>query len=77
MTPTIIIEIQNGSLEALYSNTDVNFYVIDRDNESSGGPTVSGPFTPTLVQADLRKTFPDDLRITGALQEASPPVPYF
>jgi len=75
--PTIIIEIRGGNLAALYSNADITFYLIDRDNEEKGDQTISGPFSPTLEKADLSKVFPDEPAIANRLTDKGTPVAYF
>lgn len=75
--PTIIIEIRGGNLEVLYSNTDVSFFLINRDNADAGGPLITGPFEPTLVKEDLGKVFPDDPEISPELLTQPPLTPYF
>jgi len=77
MAPTIIIEIQGGNLEAVYSNTDLTVFVVDRDNAQAGDKTVIGPFTPTLVTPDLTRALPNDPEITPALLATAPSTPYF
>jgi hypothetical protein len=74
--PTIIIEIQNGKLDSVYSNADVRFILIDRDN-ATGQPTVTGPFSPTLVMTDLKKACPDDPGVMAALLAPPADTPYF
>ena len=74
--PTIIIEIQNGKLESVYSNTDIRLFLIDRDNQEAGGPPVAGPYGPTLVQEDLAKAV-NDPAVTPALLAQPPGPPYF
>lgn len=74
--PTIIIEIQNGTLESVYSNADISFFLIDRDNEEAGGPPITGPFGPTLVREDLTKAL-NEPGITPALLAQPPGPPYF
>jgi hypothetical protein len=74
---TIIIEIQNGKLDSVYSNADIRFVLIDRDNAGTGQPTVTGPFSPTLVKADLSKACPDDPGVMAALLARPADTPYF
>ena len=75
--PTIIIEIQSGKLDAVYSNADIRFVLIDRDNAGTGQPTVTGPFIPTLVTTDLNKACPDDPGVMAALLARPADTPYF
>jgi len=75
--PTIIIEIQNGKFDAVYSDADIHFILIDRDNAGSGRPTVNGPFSPTLVKADLSKVCSDDPGVMAALLAKPADTPYF
>lgn len=75
--PTIIIEIQGGKLDAVYSNADIRFVLIDRDNAGTGQPTITGPFTSTLVMTDLSKAYLDDPGVTAALRTRPTEVPYF
>lgn len=78
MAPTIVIEISNGNLEAVYSNNDaLRLFVIDRDSAASGTPNIAGPFSPTLVQEDLIKALPDDVKVTPELLTREPTDPYF
>ena len=50
-TPIVIIETRDGQLEALYSDTDIRFIIVDRDDEDE--PTATGPFSPTLEKQNL------------------------
>jgi hypothetical protein len=75
--PTLIIEIQNGKLDSVYSNADLRFILIDRDNAGSGQPTVIGPFSPTLITTDLNKAFPDDPGVLAALLARPTDTSYF
>ena len=76
MQPTIIIEIQNGKLESVYSNTNINLFLVDRDLQEAGGPPITGPFVPTLVQDDLVKAV-NDPAVNAALLAQPPGPPYF
>jgi hypothetical protein len=75
--PIIILEIQGGNLDAVYSNADIRFILIDRDNAGTGQPTVTGPFSPTLVKADLAKVCHDDPGVMAALHDRPANTPYF
>jgi hypothetical protein len=75
--PIIIAEILGGALHGLYSNTECSIFIIDRDKTESGGPLITGPFSPTLDVPDLSKAFPDDPEITPELLGQPPQSPYF
>jgi hypothetical protein len=78
MAPTIVIEISNGNLEAVYSNNHfVRLFVIDRDKTPSGASNIAGPFSPTLVREDLIKALPEDIKVTPELLMREPTDPYF
>jgi hypothetical protein len=73
-TPIVIIETRSGQLEALYSNTDIRFIIVDRDDQDK--PTSTGPFSPTLVKQDLDQ-IAQDLCIPSGLLSAQANTPYF
>ena len=73
-TAIVIIETRYGQLEGLYSNTDIRFIIVDRDDQDK--PTVTGPFNPTLEKQDLEK-FAQELRIPSSLLSAQANTPYF
>lgn len=73
-TPIVIVETRAGQLEALYSNTDIRFIVVDRDDQDKA--TASGPFSPTEEKRDLDK-FAKELCIPSGLIAAQPNSPYF
>jgi hypothetical protein len=73
-TPIIIIQTRSGQLEALYSNTEIRFIVVDRDDQDK--TTATGPFSPTLEKQDLQR-FAQELCIPSSLLSAQPNSPYF
>jgi hypothetical protein len=73
-TPIVIIETRAGQLEALYSNTDIRFIVVDRDDQ--GKPLAAGPFCPTLEKQDLDQ-IARELCIPTGLLSAQANTPYF
>ena len=75
--PTIIIEIRGGLLDAVYSDTDTSIFVINRDNAEAGGPVITGPFSPTVIKADLSKAFLNEPEIKEQLLSQQPVTPYF
>jgi hypothetical protein len=74
---TVIIEISGGNLYSVYSDSDISFFLIDRDNQAAGGPNITGPFSPTLVKEDLSRAIPDTPDISQELLKAAPLCPYF
>ena len=73
-TPIVIIETRGGQLEALYSNTDIRFIVVDRDDDDK--PTVTGPFCPTLEIQKLDQMV-QQFCIPAGLLTAQANSPYF
>jgi hypothetical protein len=73
-SPIVIIETRCGQFEALYSNTEIRFIVVDRDDQDKA--TATGPFCPTLEKQDLRQ-FAQELCIPSNLLSAQPNSPYF
>ncbi len=72
--PIVIIETRSGQLEAFYSNADIRFIIVDRDDQ--GNPTATGPFSPTLEKQDLQQ-FAQELCVPADLLTAQPNSPYF
>lgn len=52
--PIIIIELSEGKFEALHSNAELSFILVNR-KEVEGDITIAGPYTPTVETADLSK----------------------
>jgi hypothetical protein len=78
MAPTIVIEISDGNLETVYSNThNIRLFVIDRDNTAPGTSDITGPFEATLIREDLIKALPEDIEVTPELLRKEPTGPYF
>ncbi len=73
-TPIVIIETRAGQLEALYSNTDIRFIVVDRDDQDK--PTATGPFCSTLEIQKLDQMI-QQFCIPAGLLSAQPNTPYF
>jgi hypothetical protein len=73
-TPIVIIETRSGQLEALYSNTDIRFIVVDRDEQDKS--TASGPFSPTREKQDLCQ-IAQELCIPVGLLSIQADTPYF
>jgi hypothetical protein len=67
---TVIIEIRNNVPEAIYSNADVSFVIVDQDNGA-----IHGPYSPTLQTPDLSRAV-NGLAIPDNLLTAVP-QPYF
>lgn len=85
---TIIIEMREGVLEGVYSNTDISIFVIERhddekdeedeeDEEDENGPRIAGPFLPTLVKPNVSEAVPDAPNITEELLRQQPAEPFF
>jgi len=73
-TPIVIIETRAGQLDGLYSNTDIRFIIVDRDEADKA--TTTGPFTPTLEKQNLGE-IAQELHIPASLFSAQPNSPYF
>jgi hypothetical protein len=50
--PTVIIELFENNFEALYSNFDLSFVIVNR-TEDQDATTISGPHAPTLETSRL------------------------
>ena len=73
--PTIIIELFENNFEALYSNTDLSFIIVNR-TENQNETTISGPHTPTLEKSDLSGVI-DGVQIPQKLLTAPSSQPFF
>lgn len=73
--PTIVIEFFEGNLEALYSNTEIFFVIVDR-TEDECETTVSGPYAPTLETSKLA-TVIDGVTIPAARLSTPGKQPFF
>jgi hypothetical protein len=74
--PTLIIEICDGKLDTIYSNTDLDFLVITRNTTAENTVTCER-FTPTLAIPDLSKLYPNEPQIVAALEKDSDPPAFF
>ena len=71
--PTIIIELIENTFEALYSNTDLSFIIVNRtENEAN----ISGPYAPTLQKFDLSGVI-EGVQIPKKLLTAPASQPFF
>lgn len=50
--PIIIIELSKNKFEALYSNFELSFILVNRKEPDV---TIAGPYTPTVATHDLSK----------------------
>jgi hypothetical protein len=73
--PTVIIELFENTFEALYSNTDLSFIIVNR-TENQEETTISGPHAPTLKKHDLSGVI-DSVQIPHKLLAAYTDEPYF
>lgn len=73
--PTIIIELFENKFEALYSNTELSFILVNR-KEIDGDIAIAGPYTPTLEKADLTKVI-DGVTILQSVLDQRGEEPYF
>jgi len=84
---TIIIEMREGVLEGVYSNTDISIFIIERhdneedenddEDENENGPRIAGPYLPTLVKPNVSEAVPDAPNITEELLRQQPAEPFF
>ena len=73
--PTVVIELFENNFEALYSNTDLSFIVVNR-TESQDETTISGPHAPTLEKSDLGGVI-EGVQIPQKLLTAPDSQPFF
>jgi hypothetical protein len=74
---TIILELIDEKLEAVYSATDgIRFFIIDRSADDEPAD-VSGPFTPTQENVDLQRLYCSEPDIQDALADPSPGTIFF
>jgi hypothetical protein len=73
--PTVIIELFENTFEALYSNTDLAFIIVNR-TENQNETTISGPHAPTLEKSDLSGVI-DGVQIPHKILSAPADQPYF
>lgn len=52
--PIVVIELHNNEFEALYSNSELTFILVNRA-ENDDDITISGPYASTVPKADLSK----------------------
>lgn len=53
--PIIIIELSKNKFEALYSNFELSFILVNRKDDNNDDVTIAGPYTPTVATHDLSK----------------------
>ena len=59
--PTVIIELRENAFEALYSNIELSFIIVnhddddvdDDDDDNDNESKITGPYAPTLEKPDL------------------------
>jgi hypothetical protein len=51
--PIIVIELIDNEFEALYSNVELSFHLVNRKGETDEPITISGPHAATLETANL------------------------
>lgn len=54
--PTVIIELRENAFEALYSNIELSFIIVNHDddnNDDDDESKITGPYAPTLEKPDL------------------------
>jgi hypothetical protein len=51
--PIVIIELLDNQFEALYSNVELSFHLVNRKEDTAEPFTISGPHAPTLETANL------------------------
>ena len=73
--PTIIIELFENNFEALYSNTELSFLIVNR-TEDEDETRISGPYAPTLEKSDLAGVI-DGVKIPATLLNTPADEPYF
>jgi hypothetical protein len=74
-TPIIVIELFNNSFEALYSNTDVSFVIVNRsDDDNLAG--ISGPYAATLETNNLTDVI-DRFKIPDSYLSTPGKQPFF
>ena len=73
-TPTIILEFLEGSFEALYSDTELRFIIVNR-TEYPAYTEISGPYAPTLEKYDLSSVV-EGVRIPNRLFTSPDKGPY-
>jgi hypothetical protein len=73
--PTIVIELFENNLEALYSNAELSFVIVNRTDDPDE-TTISGPHAPTLETSDLTGVI-DGVKIPHHLLAQHAEKPYF
>jgi hypothetical protein len=73
--PVIVIELFENKFEALYSNSELSFILVNR-TEVEGDITISGPHAPTLEKADLTKVV-DGVTILQSVLDQRGEAPFF
>lgn len=53
----ILIEVSGGTIQAVHSNSEVNFVIVDYDNINNGESPVSGVFVPDSRRNNLYEAF--------------------
>jgi len=53
--PIIIIELSKNKFEALYSNFELSFILVNRKDDNNNDVTIAGPYTPTVAIHNLSK----------------------
>ena len=73
--PTVVIELFENNFEALYSNYELSFVIINR-SEDQDATTISGPHAPTLETSRLSEVI-DGVDIPPDLLTQRPKGPFF
>jgi len=73
--PTVVIELFENNFEALYSNCELSFVIINR-TEDQDATTISGPHAPTLETSRLSHVI-DGVNIPLDLLSQRPKGPFF
>jgi hypothetical protein len=72
---TVVIELFENNFEALYSNCELSFVIINR-TEDDGETTISGPHAPTLETSRLSEVI-DGVNIPLDLLTQRATAPFF
>lgn len=68
----VLIEIRDGALQAVYSNTPLNYVLVDYDNIAVGENPVSAPLPPDAIASELfslyNEPLPPDVEIREELK---------
>ena len=73
--PTVVIELFENNFEAVYSNCELSFVIVNR-SEDQDATTISGPHAPTLETSRLSKVI-DGVDIPLTLLGERPKGPFF